>query len=212
MDEYCCSEKEEACMYSVEYKHFFEYSTTLQSICEIFASDDGNFTANYTELKYYNPLEDKMCDNGTYFCPLVLQCISMNYSCNPDRVYNDKHTPDIVKQDCSVNESFCSLYMHCIPSTENCSYRSLFDWYENGNKSVDLYSQSCPRNKTFCPMTFNCTDKCDTQDSMNMSCDATENRECSNKECGTNDTKCKEILGPKNFTNVTDSTDSGKCS
>ena len=204
MNEHCCTEKEDACKDVVEFKYFFTSSKTLHSICELLASDDGNFSSNYTKLKYHNPLENTMCDNGTYFCPLVLQCIPMNHSCNPERVYGDNEL-NVFQEDCGVDKTFCPLYMRCIPSSENCSYKALFDWYDAGNKSKDLFDQPCPRNQTFCLSTFSCRESCDRQDVMNKSCNATDKDMCPEQmECGMNDPRCKEELGPGNFTNATD--------
>lgn len=205
MNERCCTEKEDACKDVVEFKYFFTSSKTLHSICELLASDDGKFTSNYTELKFDNPLEDEMCDNGTYFCPLVLQCIPMNHSCNPDRVYGDNEF-DVFKEDCDVNKTFCPLYMRCIPSSETCSYRALFDWHDKGNKSIDLFNRPCPTNQKFCLPTFSCRESCDLQHvMMNKSCNATDKDMCPERmECGMNDTECKRELGPGNFTNTTD--------
>ena len=180
-EEPCCSEKDEACVNVLKYKDFFSRSKTLNSICHIFAEDAGNFSARYPEYKYNDPLEKKMCDNGTYFCPLVLHCISMNLSCNPDLVYQ-RDSEDVFAEECGQNETFCSLYMHCIPSDWDCSYRALFDWHDTGDILVDPFSQSCPTNQSFCPMTFSCEDSCERNYSM----------------------------GNSNFTNVTDSTRSGK--
>ena len=198
MDEKCCTEQEEACMRVVKYHHFFSRSEMLDSICHLF--DDGNFTANYSDFKYNNLLGKDMCDNGTYFCPLVFHCIPLNHTCNPDRVYEKKI--DVFDQDCDGNDTFCSLYMHCIPSDQDCSYKALFDWYNAGNKSVDPFSRPCPENQTFCPLTFSCRDGCESRDIMgNQSCNATEGGICP---------KTLENLGAENFTNVTDATGSGK--
>lgn len=179
-------------------------------MCELLASNDGNFTSDYTEQKYDNPFKDEMCENGTYFCPLVLRCISVNHSCNPEQVYVDSKF-DIFQKTCDVNKTFCPLYMRCIPSTENCSYRALFDWHDRGNQSVDLFKRPCPVNQTFCLLTFSCQLNCDPQYVMNKSCNATDEHLCPEPlKCGINDTECRDRLGPGNFTNATDQR-SGKC-
>lgn len=210
MDDSCCSKKEEACLNTVRYTHFFTRSKTLDIVCRFLASDDGNFTVNHTDLKYNNPLEDKMCPNATYFCPLVLRCISLNLTCNPDRVYSVKAN-DMFEQVCAMNDTFCPLYMRCIPSAYRCSYRALFDWQNAKNNSVGPFSQSCSTNQTFCPLTFSCSDSCDPRDIMgNTSCNGSRGDMCpESHKCTMNDTECKEKLTPVNFTNITDTIGSG---
>jgi hypothetical protein len=210
VNEHCCNEKDEACVNVFKYKDFFS-SKTVDSICEIFTEGDGNFTESYPEYKYNNPVEEELCGNGTYFCPLVIHCIPMNHSCDPDTVYQ-KDVEEVFEEECGQNETFCPLYMHCIPSDQACSFRALFDWYDAGDKSVDPFSQPCPGNQTFCPKTFRCNDSCEREDMMgNKSCNATEGDTCGEGwECGENATECRKKMNAGNFVNVTDSTASGK--
>ncbi|XP_028409898.1 uncharacterized protein LOC114532567 [Dendronephthya gigantea] len=206
--DHCCTEKEEACVDFMEGMNFLR-SEKFNSICSLLASNDHNFTANYTKFKYENLVEMEECDNGTYFCPLVLRCIPRNHSCDPDEVY-EKSPGDVLNEECGVNETFCGLYKRCIPSTEPCSYRALFNWYKVGNKSVGPFSRPCPANQTFCLLTFGCTEDCD--DVMgNKSCNGTMRDKFSNESmsCGMNDSNCKWKLTMENFTNITDPTGSG---
>ena len=193
----------------MEFTNFLQ-SKKFDSICYLLASNDYNFTANYTKFKYENLVEMNECDNGTFFCPSVLHCIPKNRSCNPDEVYG-KRPADVFNKECGINETFCDLYMHCIPSSEPCSYGALFEWYKVGNKSVDPFSRPCPENQTFCPVTFGCRGDCN--DVMgNMSCNATKGDMCPHREsmnCGINGTDCKRKLSADNFTNITDPTASG---
>lgn len=186
----------------LEYKKFFTSSDTLDETCRRLA--DGNFTDYYNESKYYNIWKEEMCDNGTYFCPLAFGCIATNLSCDPDQVSVMDDSFKVFEEECAVNnQSFCPLYMHCIPMDEDCSYRKIFDWYKSGNMSVGPHSQNCAVNQTFCTLTFSCMESCDHQDKMG-------NNSNEYVDCGTNDTECKGILGPADFTNVTDATGSGK--
>ena len=208
----CCTDLEEACVDVMDYAALFRHHGHVDMICNMLAS--SNFS-NYTEIRYKNLVEKERCDNGTYFCPLALGCVSENNSnCDPSRIAVGDDSFEVFEEKCAENETFCPLVMNCIPKSENCSYAELFEWAKYENATVDPFGRACRENETFCLLTFGCRESCELEDVMgNRSCNGTpgtlmcpETLQCASNETGCNATDGRII----DWTNVTDSTASGR--
>lgn len=50
----------------------------------------------------------------------------------------------------------------------------VFEWHENGGKSIDPFSRPCPKNQTFSPMNFSCVYSRDHKEMMRRICNETK--------------------------------------